>query len=308
VLDNKSVRGPVAGSFAVGVLAGALLVAAPLAALTLTPSRTNVPTKGNPISASEPSSVYYSDAQDEPSDLPRIIAKGVSTSVATATAAIAPHVSVSPNDVTVTGTDGARVSSHDGMTVATARNGASVTLYPPDANGRRRMVAVAANGAKSVTYADADEPDATSDPSERQHRDETIDTAIGMKAVGITPEWVAEMRAASPALRNANVNELYGLKAVGATPDYVRELASAGFGNLGARELTEARAIGLTADYMRAIRATGVNATINDLVELRALGVRPDELARVRQVVGRREQEASPPRPPAPPSTDENDN
>src|SRR5579884_617847 len=37
VLDGKSVRGPVARSFALGVFAGAVLIAAPLAALTLTP-------------------------------------------------------------------------------------------------------------------------------------------------------------------------------------------------------------------------------------------------------------------------------
>src|SRR5947209_4208894 len=38
VLDGKSVRGPVARSFALGVFAGAVIVAAPLAALTLTPA------------------------------------------------------------------------------------------------------------------------------------------------------------------------------------------------------------------------------------------------------------------------------
>src|SRR4029079_6034896 len=38
VLDGKSVRGPVARGFALGVLAGAVMVAAPLAALTLTPA------------------------------------------------------------------------------------------------------------------------------------------------------------------------------------------------------------------------------------------------------------------------------
>src|SRR3982751_5544246 len=38
VLDGKSVRGPVARSFALGVFAGAVLVATPLAALTLTPA------------------------------------------------------------------------------------------------------------------------------------------------------------------------------------------------------------------------------------------------------------------------------
>src|SRR5205085_2975177 len=40
VLDGRSVRGPVARSFAVGVFVGAVAVAAPLAALTLTPKGT----------------------------------------------------------------------------------------------------------------------------------------------------------------------------------------------------------------------------------------------------------------------------
>src|SRR6476469_3653349 len=37
VLDGKSVRGPVARSFALGVLVGAVMIAAPLAALTVAP-------------------------------------------------------------------------------------------------------------------------------------------------------------------------------------------------------------------------------------------------------------------------------
>ena len=43
VLDGKSVRGPVARCFAFGVFAGAVLVAAPLAALTLTPAAPKAP-------------------------------------------------------------------------------------------------------------------------------------------------------------------------------------------------------------------------------------------------------------------------
>ena len=45
VLDGKSVRGPVARSFALGVFVGAVLVAAPLAALTLTPGGARSPAK-----------------------------------------------------------------------------------------------------------------------------------------------------------------------------------------------------------------------------------------------------------------------
>src|SRR4029078_13115745 len=56
VLDGKSVRGPVARSFALGVLVGAVMIAAPLAALTLAPGGTRAaqeaaPAKGRKASA-----------------------------------------------------------------------------------------------------------------------------------------------------------------------------------------------------------------------------------------------------------------
>ena len=56
VLDGKSVRGPAAGGFALGVFVGAVLVAAPLAALTFTPAEKSAQLKGRAgtIAMSEP--------------------------------------------------------------------------------------------------------------------------------------------------------------------------------------------------------------------------------------------------------------
>ena len=302
VLDGKSVRGPVARPFALGVLAGAVVVAAPLAALTFSPARAK--SEHTALSASEPSSTYDSDAQDEPTDLPRIIAKGVTTSVATATAAIVPQVEATTAKYVATAPNGATLRTANGMTVATAPNGSTVTMYPPDAQGRRRVVAVASNGATATAYADEtgdeadDAADAVADAHGRPTHNNVTDTAIEMKATGLTPEYVSAMRAASPALRAATLSDITGLRAVGASPEYVRDVANAGFGNLGVNDLQEARAVGLSASYMRAIRATGVRATLEDLIELRAMGVRPDELARVRAVVDRDERTArSPPTP-----------
>ena len=307
VLDGTSVRGPVARSFALGVFVGAVVVAAPLAAITFTPagSKTSKGQAGT-FSASEPASSFAA-AQDEPTDLPRIIARGVTTSVATAAAAISPHVAVSGGDFVATEANGASVRSQNGMTVATAQNGARVTVYPRDANGGRRVVAVAPNGATTVSYSADDMSDVDAADGDEaiarvhKHRDDAIDMAIGMKAVGLTPQYVAAVRSASPALRNATISDIMGLKAVGATPEYVREVASAGFGNVSVEELEGARAVGLDPQYMRAMHATGVNPSMNDLIELRAMGVRPDELARVRQVVSRRDHWARPPNPPPPP-------
>src|SRR6185503_1020539 len=53
VLDGKSVRGPVARGFAVGVFFGALVIAAPLAALTLTPGGTTSQSGDHGLSSSE---------------------------------------------------------------------------------------------------------------------------------------------------------------------------------------------------------------------------------------------------------------
>jgi hypothetical protein len=194
----------------------------------------------------------------------------------------------------------------NGIMVARAPGGANVTIYPPDSQGRRRVVAVAPSGATAVSYAGADgNGDADVNAGKRKPHDSAIETAIEMKAVGITPEYAAAIRAASPALRIATLNQIIELKAVGVTPDYIREIADAGFTNLGASEIEDARAIGLSAGYVRAIRATGVPVTFNDLIELFAMGVRPDELARLRAngTLTRANIRAIPhgARPPAPP-------
>src|SRR5207247_5345598 len=89
VLDATSIRGPAARPFALGVFAGAVLIAAPLAALTLTPGG---PRLAKPLASptAKPFARYAADTREVPSDLPHIIASGVTTSVQTAVAAVSP--------------------------------------------------------------------------------------------------------------------------------------------------------------------------------------------------------------------------
>ena len=264
VLDGKSVRGPVARSFALGVFTGGVLVAAPLAAITLTPAAPRpAHVAGRSVAASEPATPYYSEAPKGPTDLPHIIAQGVSTSVATAVAAVAP-TSASEPDYSVRSSNGATVESIGGVTVARAPNGATTTTYPPDAQGRRRVVARAPNGAVAIAYADAD-----------RDRDSDIDRIIEMKAVGVTPEYLAAVRSASPALRGADLDDIIQMRAVGVTPDYIRDLVAAGLANPGADDLTQARAVGVTGAYVRAMTAAGFRGSIDDYVEMRAVGITP---------------------------------
>lgn len=326
VLDGKSVRGPVAGSFAIGVLAGALLVAAPLAALNLTPAEPRLPkASATRLAASEPISAYYPQTREVPADLPHIIAQGVSTSVATAVAAVAPAVSRTQPDVHIASADGATVDTRNGTTllrgsdgailktgggttVIRGADGASVTVYPPDAQGRRKVVTRSTSGAVSVSYANADEA--------QRVRDRAINSVIEAKAIGITPEYIAAMRASAPRLGNLDFNEFSGLRAVGVTPEFARGLVAAGFPSISADELMQARSVGLTGDYVNAMHAAGIRGDIDDFIQLRAVGVEPSFAGRVR-ASGIRVNSAddlvrlraldiahvqTPPHPPAPPA------
>ena len=310
VLDGKLVRGPVARSFGLGVFAGAILVAAPLAALTLTPAAPKAAKQvAGQLAASEPAAAVAPEAPEVPTDLPSLIASGVSTSVTTAVAAataIAPEAIIkskgedfrleSPNGATVEringkvisrAPSGATVEQVNGMIISRAPSGATVTMYPPDAQGRRKIVAVAPNGATAISYVDGKEAKAFAIRAERERdrrHDSSIDRIIEMKAVGVTPEYMAAMRGASPRMRNADLDDIVGLRAVGVTPDYIRSLAIAGMPNLDADELTEAKAVGVTPDYIRDMRAAGVRGSLDDYVELRAVGVTPGDAVNYKKV------------------------
>lgn len=308
VLDGTSVRGPAARGFAFGVFVGAVLVAAPLAALTFTPAGTAAKHR-DPSSApggSEPALVYEQGAREVPADLPHLIASGVSTSVATAAAAISPSMVRASPDLEVSAPNGDRVIESKGMMTATSPNGSTATIYPPDAAGRRKMVAVAGNGATAVTYLGADEASQVmAARGRRSHGDDAIDTAIEMKALGVTPEYVAAMRGASPALRNASLDDIIEMKSVGASPEYVQQLTNAGFGNLDADAIKEVRAVGVTPDYLRRIRASGLRVSVDDIVELRAMNIAPEEVARLKGTGSLSKQQIldlAGPRPPRPPA------
>src|SRR4051794_20634559 len=113
VLDCKTVRGPVARSFALGIFAGAMLVAAPLAALTFTAKSPKAAAATSGALLNEPALLASAPTAEVPTDLPHIIARGVSTSVATAVAAVAPSSVMSdPSPI--------RVVAHNGSTVRSA--------------------------------------------------------------------------------------------------------------------------------------------------------------------------------------------
>jgi beta-lactamase regulating signal transducer with metallopeptidase domain len=253
VLDGKSVRGPVARSFAAGVLVGAVMIAAPLAALTLAPGGTKAANEAAPAKSGKSSKLaaYYAPAP-VPADLPHIIASGVSTSVAAAVAAAAPQQQMTAQQARAEAVANALA----------AANGVTRTAFAEAGQAANRARAVAR------VYA----------PS-----DDEIDDIIQMKQIGVTPQYVSEMRAVSPRLARLSPSDFAGMKAVGVTPDFARSLAAAGFQNIDSDGLTEARAVGVSGDYVRALRAAGVTGDLDDFVQLRAVGVKPEYVQSLRR-------------------------
>jgi len=207
------------------------------------------------------------------------------------------------------------VTAANGTITARAPSGAITTVYPPDKNGRSRVVSVSPNGAVAESYAVAKgasalamvHPHPDPNPNPRVRAKSAVDRAIELKAVGVTPDYIAAIRSAAPQL-NLDHDDIVELKAVGVTPafiqelarlgyravdagdvagayavgvreGYVRELAAAGYGRLSMDDLTQLRAVGVTARDIEAYRRAGFSRLdVDKLTELKALGITPEEL------------------------------
>jgi beta-lactamase regulating signal transducer with metallopeptidase domain len=286
VLDGTLTRAPATKSWMAGFGAGMLVMAAPLAALTLGPKAEDKLT-----------------AKD--------VAEAEHSSETTTTGP------VQPADVFADAEEGTIQNRQDGSTVMRSADGATVTLFAPDASGRRKLVMRSADGAV-MSFADARQApgfDAmmfartARNRARDDQRHSAIDQTIAMRAVGVTPEYVAAIRQAAPNLGVVDGDDVVELRAVGVTPEYIRDLAAAGFRNLDKDALVEARAVGVTGSYIRSMKAAGIRGTMDDYVELRAVGVNARDARRgltVDDLVSMKAGgiDPSPPEPPAPPEAD----
>jgi beta-lactamase regulating signal transducer with metallopeptidase domain len=272
VLDTSSARSPVAKSFALGVFVGAACIAAPLAALTLVPKDNAAVDKLASTSDRKP---YYPDTGD-------LVGSAVGSAMDGALSNLQPGLSEEAQgdleknlegdgDFVTASPSGATVSRKNGILTTRAPSGATVTIYPPDSNGRQKIVSVSPNGARAVTYADADDD-----------QDSAIERAIEIKAVGLTPQYGASIRAVAPWLKNLDNDDLIEMKAIGVTPEYVRDLSRA-FGKVDKDTIVEARAVGLSGNYARRMAAAGYRGDVDDYVAMRAVGVTPEYAASFRK-------------------------
>ncbi|MDO9370567.1 MAG: M56 family metallopeptidase [Sphingopyxis sp.] len=102
---------------------------------------------------------------------------------------------------------------------------------------------------------------------------------VSMRAVGVTPEYVAQMRKSDTSL---DVDDIISAKASGIDPAYIRQMRSiipgADFG-----ELVGARHVGVDAAFARDMKSHFPDVGIDDLVALKAMGVDCDFVTDMRR-------------------------
>ena len=291
VLDGAVKRAPGGwrwGSAAAFFAAG---MAVPVAALNLVPAPTAK--DASELAAVAQDTPHYANPSEATIASPAEAAKVAQIATTAPVAAVTEAGTVVSRSI---GPNGASTTIMDnGTIIARGPNGATSTVYPPDRNGRRRVVAVGPNGAVAETWADARaipgvatafasaHPHPPVPPSTARKPKTAIDRAIEMKAVGVTPEYVAAIRSVAPQLR-LDHDDIVELKAVGVSPEFIQELARLGYRNVDAGDITGAYAVGVRSDYVRSLAAAGYGRlSMDQLTELRAVGVTARDIERFRR-------------------------
>jgi beta-lactamase regulating signal transducer with metallopeptidase domain len=266
VLDGAARRAPGGwrwGSAAAFFAAG---MAVPVAALNLVPATAAVPDVASNAAPAAPNAV--------------------SAAPAAVSAIAAPEAVATAHDVVAmaNSSGGTIVTKSDGKLVMKSPSGGVIEVYPVDSRGHRRTV-LTSPGGSTIAYADARAIPglAGAIAASPGRHGSAIDRAIEMKAVGVTPEYVASIRSVAPQLR-LDHDDIVQLKAVGVTPAFIQELARLGYRNVDADEITGAYAVGVREDYIRSLAATGYGRiSLDELTQLRAVGVTARDVERFRR-------------------------
>ena len=105
--------------------------------------------------------------------------------------------------------------------------------------------------------------------------DLSLDAIVAMRSQGVTPEYVSEMRNSGIEIKRPE--DIITLRSMGVSPAYIKEMAGAGYHNLSARELVELRSMNVSPAFVKALADSGyTNLSVRDLVRLAASGVNAD--------------------------------
>ncbi|MGI8706211.1 MAG: M56 family metallopeptidase [Sphingomicrobium sp.] len=283
VLDGAVKRAPGGWRWGSATAFFAAGMAVPVAALNVVPAVPAAASDQAGVAVAATDSPYY----PSPSDA----GPGAPAEAAEAASAVASVLG--SNGVVETNSGGNTITTNkNGELVLRSSDGSVITVAAPDSKGQRRTVLHNSNG-NVMAFADARavpglasaiaHPHPPSPPVPPRRRTSAIDRAIEMKAVGVTPEYVAAIRSVAPQL-SLDHDDIVALKAVGVTPDFVRELARLGYRAVDAGDITGAYAVGVRADYVRSLSAAGYGRlSLEDLTQLRAVGVTAADIERFRR-------------------------
>ncbi len=259
VLDSSLARSSGGRSWVAGFAAGMLVMAAPLAALTFAPKAEDR-LKDEDVARADQATAAAADGSLKFAESPRAAENAELAPVLPF--ADRPSIAARPGlaDSLITSPDGARVQTHsDGRTVVRGADGATVSTHAHDKNDRSKVVIRDANGS-TLSYLD------------------------GRNGVGVSPDYLAQVRRVAPHLGRIDREDAVAMRALGVTPRFIQDIAAAGFANLDEDELIGARAIGVDGQYIRSMAAAGVRGSLEDYVEMRALGVNTRDAVRARSL------------------------
>ncbi|MFC3784273.1 beta-lactamase regulating signal transducer with metallopeptidase domain [Sphingopyxis italica] len=145
---------------------------------------------------------------------------------------------------------------------ATVRPEAKAGVHPVVASAAAETITTSSTSAAAAKGADRAVETATAKPL-------TAEQLVGMRAVGVTPEYVEKLRENGGSM---DADDIISAKASGIDPAYIRQMRGiipgADFG-----DLVGARHVGVDAAFARDMRSHFPSVGVDDLIALKAMGV-----------------------------------
>jgi hypothetical protein len=138
---------------------------------------------------------------------------------------------------------------------------------------------MAASGEATRALAHADRALRTAERARRAYRRHPANLSTEMRMLGVTPEYIAAVRAAAPQFRSLADRELIVLRVKGVSPAYIRALGATGYGHESPEAIGNAAMLGVNADTIREYSRVAPRRSLADLAELHMMGVTPDFIA-----------------------------
>jgi beta-lactamase regulating signal transducer with metallopeptidase domain len=108
-----------------------------------------------------------------------------------------------------------------------------------------------------------------------------LNSLVGLKSVGVTPEYAKAMGTAG--LGKPTVHDLIALKSMGVTPDYVASLKQSGIAPKDFHEVVAEKSMGLTPQYAADMKKSFGDLSLHDLIAMKSMNITPEYAAEMKQ-------------------------